>query len=120
MRKWLGFFFWLVMTSAIFGQQSDTKPLHIQVVQHQAVMVWTATTSSGVSGYHVWRSATSGFGYVQIGATSTSVLTFTDTSAKGNTTYFWVVTAYSPACPATPTCGESLNSNEVTATIPSP
>lgn len=109
----------LLLATTVFAQNPQ-KPLVIVVVQHQAVMVWTATTSSGISGYHVWRSTVSGGPYTQIAAVSSSTLTYTDQSAKGNTAYYWVVTAYSPACPASPTCGEGANSNEVTATIPMP
>ncbi len=121
---------WLLLLSLLLWwtpnvhaqQQSDTKPLVITVnpSTHQAVMTWTATVSSGITGYHVWRTTTSGSGYTQIGGTLSGTTTFTDTTVHGSTTYFWVVTSYSPACPTSPTCGESANSNEITAVIPGP
>ncbi len=110
----------LLLLLALLLQQTATKPLSITVVQHQAVLNWTATASSGITGYNVYRSTTSGSGYTKIGSTNSSTVTYTDTTVQGSATYYFVVTAYSPACPTTPTCGESPNSNEVVGVIPAP
>ena len=48
---------------------------------------------SVVSGYNVYRSTTSGGGYVKLNASPVSVLNYTDTAVVSGTTYFYVVTA---------------------------
>jgi fibronectin type 3 domain-containing protein len=70
----------------------------------QVALSWTA--SSGATGYHVKRAATSGGPYTQVGApTSTS---YTDTSLTNGTTYYYVVSALDSA-------GESANSTQISA-----
>jgi len=71
----------------------------------QVSLSWTA--SSGATSYHVKRSTTTGSGYAQVGAPSST--TFTDTALTNGTTYYYVVSAINPA-------GESANSTEVSAT----
>lgn len=105
---------------ALAKQNSATQGLSITVTQHSVSLSWTATSSSGITGYNVYRSLTSGSGYSNIGSTNSATTTYTDQTVIAGTRYFYVVTAFSPACPASPTCGESSNSNEVNGTIPTP
>jgi endo-1,4-beta-xylanase len=71
----------------------------------QVTLAWGA--SSGAASYNVKRSTTSGGPYATVGtATGTS---FTNTGIANGTTYFFVVSAVSGV-------GESLNSNQVSAT----
>jgi fibronectin type 3 domain-containing protein len=70
----------------------------------QATLTWSA--SSGATGYHVKRAATSGGPYTQVAAPTSS--SYTDTSLTNGTTYYYVVSALDSA-------GESANSAQVSA-----
>lgn len=75
----------------------------------QVSLSWTASSGSSVTGYNVYRSTTSGSGYVQVNPSSVTGTTYTDPSLTDGTTYYYVVTAIS-------TQGESSYSNEASAT----
>ena len=81
------------------------------VIQHSVALIWNASTST-VSGYNVYRSTVSGGSYTRINASLVSVLNYTDLTVQSGTTYFYVTTATDPSG------DESVNSNEVPATIP--
>ena len=70
----------------------------------QVSLSWTA--SAGATGYHVKRSTTSGSGYAQIAAPTTT--SYTDTGLTNGTTYYYVVSALNAA-------GEGANSSQVSA-----
>jgi hypothetical protein len=78
---------------------------------HSATLAWTASTSSGVTGYNVYRSTTSGSGYTKLGSTTATILTYTDAPLVSGTTLYYVVTAVAGA-------NESVYSNQASATIP--
>jgi len=78
---------------------------------HTVALSWIASTSV-VTGYNVYRSTTSGTGYVKINSSIIPLLVFTDTSVANGTTYYYVATAVDS------NGVESLNSNQVTAIIP--
>ena len=84
-----------------------------QVIAHSVALTWTASTSS-VVGYNVYRSTTSGGPYTLITGSPVSGTTFTDTTVQAGVTYFYVVTAVDA------NGNESVNSNEASATIPTP
>ncbi len=65
----------------------------------------------GATGYNVYRSATSGGGYVKVG--STSGTNFTDVAVVNGNTYYYVVTAVNVS-------GEGPPSNQVSATPSGP
>jgi Putative Ig domain len=54
---------------------------------------WTASPSSGVTGYNVYRSTVDGSGYVKINPSPVSGLTYNDASVVSGTTYYYVTTA---------------------------
>ena len=55
---------------------------------------WTATPDTYATGYQVWRSTTSGSGYVQVASvTPRTTTTWTDTTVAPLTTYYYVVRA---------------------------
>jgi fibronectin type 3 domain-containing protein len=81
------------------------------VVQHTVSLSWNASTST-VTGYNVYRSTTSGSGYVKINSTLVSGLTLTDSNVTSGTTYYYVTTAVDSSG------NESAFSNQATAPIP--
>jgi hypothetical protein len=58
---------------------------------HSVVLTWTASTSSGVTSYNVYRGTTSG-SYTLL-ASAGSQTTYTDNAVVSGTTYYYVVTA---------------------------
>lgn len=74
-------------------------------------LTWTATPDTYATGYHIYRSTTSGSGYVLIdsvaGRTNTA---YTDTTVSALTTYYYVVRANAAAW-------TSVESNQVTAIV---
>jgi hypothetical protein len=78
--------------------------------QHNVVLTWTASTSTGITAYNVYRSVTSGSGYAKIGST-TSVLNYTDSTVMSGLTYYYVVTALAGT-------SESTWSNQASVSIP--
>jgi fibronectin type 3 domain-containing protein len=85
-------------------------PANLSAVAGNAQVALSWSASPGATSYHVKRSTSSG-AETQIAApTSTS---YTDTSAKNGTKYFYVVSAVNAA-------GESANSNEASATPAAP
>jgi hypothetical protein len=107
-------------TAAAVGACSQANPavclaayvaISATPVPHSAALSWGASTSAGVT-YSVYRATVAGGPYTRI-ASGLAGLTFTDSSVAAGTTYFYVVTATNAA-------GESGNSNEATAIIPTP
>jgi fibronectin type 3 domain-containing protein len=78
--------------------------------QHSVKLNWQASTSTGVTGYKVYRSTISG-GYYGL-LTSLAALTFTDTAVQSGATYYYVVAAVNSAGL------QSAYSNQVKAVIP--
>jgi len=82
---------------------------------HSATLNWTASTSSSVAGYNLYRSTTSGGPYTRVNSTGLIAgTTYNDTSVQAGATYFYVATAVDSSG------DESGYSNETSATIPSP
>jgi hypothetical protein len=74
-----------------------------------ATLRWTASTTTAASGYRVFRTATSGSGYGQVGTvTPVSVATATDSPAAG--TWYYVLQTYLGAW-------TSASSNEASALV---
>ena len=65
-------------------------------------------------GYNVYRGARTGGPYSQINSILDALTSFTDSTVKGGTTYYFVVTAVNALNQ------ESSHSNEVKVVIPSP
>jgi fibronectin type 3 domain-containing protein len=90
---------------------------------HDVILSWTASTTTGVVGYNVYRGTASGgesttplnSSPVAAGCTSTTTCTYTDATVVAGTTYYYVVTAV-----ASNGVTQSADSNEVSATVPSP
>ena len=73
---------------------------------------WTASPSSGVTGYNVYRSTVSGGGYAKINSSIVGGLTYTDVTVVNGQTYYYVSTSLD-------TSGdESTYSEEVQMAVP--
>jgi len=81
----------LLMTVTPVAPQAPAS-LRAAGSNQQVGLSWAVST--GATGYNLWRSTTSGTGYVLI-AGNLSALTYTDTSVTNWTTYYYVVTAVS-------------------------
>jgi hypothetical protein len=80
---------------------------------HSAALSWTASTST-VVGYNVYRGTVSGGPYTLVSSSTVAGTQFTDSTVLAGQTYFFVVTAVASGNV------ESVNSNEVSGTIPTP
>jgi hypothetical protein len=79
---------------------------------HSVGLSWTASSTSGVVGYHVYRSTTSGSSYTRINSSALTALKYTDAAVTSGATYYYVVTAVDSSG------SESAKSGQVTAVIP--
>ena len=80
---------------------------------HTVGLTW-ADSSSGASGFNVYRSSTSGGPYTRINSALLPSTTFTDSSVQAGQTYFYVTTAVNSSN------AESGYSNQAQALVPSP
>lgn len=83
-----------------------------QTSSHSVALTWIASTTSTVTGYNVYRSTTSGSGYVKLNSSVVSGLNYTDSNVQSATTYYYVTTAVDSGG------NESTYSNQATAVIP--
>ena len=81
--------------------------------QHHVDLSWSASTST-VSGYNIYRSTTSGSGYVKLNSSLNVSTAYTDNSVVAGSTYFYVTSAVDPSG------SESSYSNQVQTVIPTP
>jgi large repetitive protein len=80
---------------------------------HTVSLSWT-DSSSGASGFNVYRSSTSGGPYTRVNSSTLSSTSFTDNGVQAGQTYFYVTTAVNNSNV------ESGYSNQAQAVIPSP
>jgi hypothetical protein len=83
-------------------------------VPHSVDLSWTASTSSGVAGYNVYRGSQSGGPYTLVNSSVITGSSFTDSTVVSGSTYFYVTTAVDGSLV------ESTYSNEAQAVIPIP
>jgi len=77
-------------------------------------LTWTASTSSGVSGYNVYRGTASGGPYTKVNSALIVGASYLDTTVQAGQTYYYVATALDGSS------NESAYSNQTQAVIPSP
>jgi hypothetical protein len=80
--------------------------------QYSVNLTWTASPDPNVTGYNIYRGATSGGPYTQINSGLDSGTTYTDNSVTGGQTYYYVTTAVDS------NNQQSAYSNETSAAIP--
>jgi Abnormal spindle-like microcephaly-assoc'd, ASPM-SPD-2-Hydin/Fibronectin type III domain len=83
-------------------------------VNEQTVSLsWTASTSSAITGYNIFRATVSGGPYTQLNSAQVTGTTYTDTTVESGTTYYYVATAVNAEGV------QSADSNQATAVVPS-
>ncbi|HEX5425950.1 MAG TPA: fibronectin type III domain-containing protein, partial [Candidatus Acidoferrales bacterium] len=90
------FTFTAKVTDSSSPANTATASFTLTVTQGTAYSVsltWTASPSSGVAGYNVYRSTISGSGYVRINSGVATSLGYVDGTVQNGTTYYYVVTA---------------------------
>lgn len=85
----------------------------VQPASHSVDLSWDTSTSV-VVGYNVYRGTQSGGPYTKLNSSQVSSTQFTDSSVQAGQTYFYVVTAVDS------NNVESTDSNQISATIPTP
>jgi hypothetical protein len=79
---------------------------------HSVALTWSASKSSGVVGYNVYRGTTSGGPYTKLTPSAVPETQYTDTSVEAGRIYYYVVTSVESSGV------ESSHSNQASATIP--
>jgi len=74
---------------------------------------WFDNNEADLAGYDIYRSQTSGSGFVKINSNQLSLSAYSDAAITSDTTYYYVVTA------SDTTGNESINSSEVSVTAQS-
>ena len=82
-------------------------------VPHSASLNWTASTSSNVTGYNVYRAIQSGGPYTKVTSSPVAGTSYTDVTVQAGQSYYYVTTAVDIGG------NESVYSNEATAVVPS-
>ena len=81
---------------------------------HSVTLNWTASTSSNVTGYNVYRGTHSNGPYTKLNSALVAGTTYTDLTVLAGQTYYYVTTAVDADS------NESAYSNEAPAVIPYP
>ncbi|MDR3676720.1 MAG: choice-of-anchor D domain-containing protein [Acidobacteriota bacterium] len=83
---------------------------------HDVILAWTASTTSGILGYYIYRGTSAGAeSTTPLNTTPVSAITYVDTNVTAGTKYYYVVTAV-----ASNGTTQSAASNEASATVPTP
>jgi hypothetical protein len=97
--------------SSTFTMSIACGPNQPPPTSHTITLNWTASTSTGITGYNIYKSTTSGSGYVKIGSVGGTILTYVDAPGVSGSTSYYVVTAVAGTA-------ESVYSNQAAASIP--
>jgi len=89
---------------------APNSPVNGVSAPHETILTWTASVDA-VDGYNIYRSDVSGGPYTSVNTRLCESLVFSDHTVQNGHTYFYVVTAQRSGT-------ESVNSNEVSVTIP--
>jgi fibronectin type 3 domain-containing protein len=80
--------------------------------QYNVTVAWTASTTSGVTGYDVYRSTSSGSGYTMLNSSPVTTTSYADSTVAAGATYYYVTTAVNSSGV------QSSYSNQATAVVP--
>jgi hypothetical protein len=82
---------------------------------HPTSLSWVASSSSGVVGYNIYRTVTSGSNYVKLNASPLATTAYVDATSQAGQTYYYVATSINSAG------SESAYSTPpATASVPNP
>jgi len=81
---------------------------------HSVSLSWTASVSSNVSGYNLYRGTTAGGPFTKVNSTLIVATSYQDTTVQAGQAYYYVATAVDG------NALESAYSNQAPAVIPSP
>jgi hypothetical protein len=81
---------------------------------HSVSLSWTASVSSNVSGYNLYRGTTAGGPFTKVNSTLIAATSYQDTTVQAGQAYYYVATAVDGSAI------ESAYSNQAPAVIPSP
>jgi len=81
---------------------------------HSVTLSWTASSSSGVTGYNIYRAQTSGGSYSKLNTSVVTGTSYLDNTVIAGQTYYYVSTAVASGGT------KSAYSNQATATVPTP
>lgn len=81
---------------------------------HYATLSWSASGSTNVAGYNIYRSAATGGPYTKMNSSLIAVTTYNDVAVLAGQTFYYVITAVDN------NGNESAYSNEAQAVIPTP
>ena len=113
--EWVACVFELVCNGGGGGGTDTTAPTQIAGLSGVANTAsidldWFDNNEADLAGYDVYRSQTSGSGYVKINGARLSLSAYSDSNITSGVTYYYVVTA------SDTTGNESINSNEIAVT----
>ena len=80
---------------------------------HSVTLNWTASTSSNVTGYNLYRGLTAGGPYTKVNAALITAVTYADANVQAGQTYYYVATAVNSS-------NVETYSKPATAAIPTP
>lgn len=100
-----------IVNSAL-GGPCGTAGTPAPPVARTVTLTWTASVSSGVTGYRVFRGTVSGGPYTQITPSPVTGVSYVDATVESGRTYYYVVTAVDAAG------NQSVYSNQATAAVP--
>lgn len=83
-------------------------------VQHSVVLSWSASTSSNVAGYNLYRADVAGGAYAKVNGAPVATTSFVDSSVASGRTYYYVSTALDS------NNAESTYSSQAVAVVPTP
>jgi hypothetical protein len=93
---------------------SETASGSGATIQHTVDLSWSASTSTSISGYNVYRGTVSGGPYTRITSALDFSLNYSDSTVQSGKTYYYVTTAVDSSG------AESSYSSQVQAVIPFP
>jgi hypothetical protein len=90
--------------TVIISSNATNSPVAIVVTgtgvsgtTHSVILSWGASSSSGIVGYYVYRSTTSGSGFARLVTSPLSGLKYTDGSVQSGKTYYYEASAVNSA-----------------------
>lgn len=83
----------LVSVSSVSNVALSCGPATPPPAQHSVTLTWTASNSTGVTGYNIYKSSVNGSAYTKIASTGPTVLNYVDTAVLAGQSYYYVVTA---------------------------